>query len=561
MKKTEYGKNARIKLNSGVNKLSEAVKTTLGPAGRNVVIKLEDQEPFATKDGVTVAGAFESDDVIEQVGIEAAKKVSADTDAKTGDGTTTATVIAQYILEKGLSFPKQLNLLDVKKGIDKASKKVVELLKEKAINIQDDLEQLYNVAMVSSNYDEEVSKAVLEAFKISGKQGIVNIKRSKDLNTTVTSVKGMNLPTGFKSREYINNYEDEVCEFENAMVFLTNKKIVEITPNFEYLFSYCSENQIPLLIICKDMDVLFENMLIKNLRNGSIKVCVCKAPGFGEEQKDLIYDISCALGCKPFIEDGPLDFEELTEKQIEELIPVSEEVFVSAQNLSIKGKESLKDEMEARADMLREQIEKHTNSYEKSILQARISRLTDGIAFIHIGAYTDLEFVEKQHRIQDALYAVKYANEEGILPGGGSALFSISKTLKAFAPLNKSEAYGFEIISEAIRMPLIQICKNAGRIIEYENKNLINRIIEFLTKNDEDYIDEEMVLAIEKNFNYGFDVKTYEVKDMMKANIIDPLRVTRVAVENAASISGLLLTTECVIVDSESYRKRRYYNE
>jgi len=558
MKITEYGSDARTQLSSGVNELSKAVKSTLGPAGRNVLIKLKDQEPFSTKDGVTVAGAFGSSDPVKQVAIEAIQKVSQDTDDKTGDGTTTATVLAQYILKKGLSFPSGLNLLDIKKGIDLCSIDIVKKLEELKTDSKDE-DILKQVALVSSNYDEEVSNAVIEAFKLSGKQGVVNIKRSRDTKTNVFAIKGMTFPCGYRSRDFITDYENEICEFEDALVLITNKKIITGTPNLDFLYEHCSKNDVPLLIICKDMDIMYQNMIIQNKRKGAIRVCVVRAPGFGNQQEDLLYDLGVALGKDPFIENGSLDFDKIDQESLLEYIPVSKKVFVSEQTMSIHASEEQTEKMELRADILRDKLEEHQNAYEKSQVQARISRLTNGIAIIAIGSSTDLEFVEKQHRIQDALYAVKSAYNEGIVPGGGAALFTISNLLTK--PSNKSKAYGYQIMIEAIRMPLIQICSNAGKIIEHENVSFIQRVINFFTKSKEDYIDENKVFAMSKNFNFGFNVITEEIENMMISNIIDPVKVTRVAVENAASISGLLLTTECVIIDKDAYSKKELYNE
>jgi chaperonin GroEL len=559
MTKTEYGGDARAILSSGVCDLSRAVKVTLGPSGRNVLIKKsKDEDAFSTKDGVTVANSYFSKDSIKQLAIEVIQKVASETDGTAGDGTTTATVIAEYILKMGLNFPSRLNLLDIKKGIDLCTKEVIDILIERAVDCKDEV-SLHKVAMISSNYDQIISDAVINAFKISGKQGIVNIKRSRDSRTFVSSMKGMNLPGGYRSRDYMNNYEDEVCEFENAFVYMTNKKIQMVTPNLEYLLNYVAEENKQLLIICKDMDILVSNMLIQQKRKGAIQVCVCRSPGFGLEQEELLRDIGVALGKDPFIENEAIDFDTLSQSELLEYIPTSPAILVTAQNLSIKSNDSQEEAMEGRADVLREQINTKHNAYEKSQLQARISRLTDGIAFIHIGANTDIEFVEKQHRIQDALYAVKSANQEGVVPGGGSALFTISNEINK--PENKSLAYGYEIIIQAIRMPLIQICENAGKTIRLEKPSLFDRFENLLHGKREDLISENEIEQMSRFFNYGYNVKTYSVENMMSSKIIDPVKVTRVALQNASSIAGLLLTTECVIVDEDAYRPTHLYNE
>lgn len=558
MKRTEYGSSARVQLNSGVSKLSRAVKSTLGPSGRNVLIKREGEKPFSTKDGVTVAGEFSSNDPIEQMAIETIQMVSENTDNVTGDGTTTASVLAEYILKRGLDFPDHLNLLDIKRGIDQCVIEVVKLLKHYAKECVGE-EQLKQVALISSNYDQEVADIVIDAFRISGKQGVVNIKRSRTYDSNVTSIKGMNLPMGYRSKDYINDFENEVCDFRNPYVYMTNKKIDIVTDNLNVLLERVAQEQSELLIICKDMDVLVSNMLIQNKRKGAIKVCVVRAPGFGSEQEELLRDIGTVLGMAPFIENEAIDFDEIDPEAIWDYIPRAESVVVSDQNTSITGSDKNIPLMDARADILRAQIGEHTNSYEKSLLQTRISRLTDGIAFINIGSVSEMEFIEKQHRIQDALYAVKSAYSEGVVPGGGAALFSISKMIKF--PEDESLSYGFEIVTKAIQMPLIQICENAGIYIEHEKQGFFSRLLDRIMGRTKEYLSEFLVNAMYNRFNYGLNVKSYEVEDMFEAGIIDPVKVTRVALENAASVSGLLLTTECVIVDDKAYEERRYYNE
>lgn len=559
MTKTEYGSDARAKLSSGVEDLSKAVKVTLGPSGRNVLIKKSrEEDAFSTKDGVTVANSYLSSDPIKQLAIEVIQKVASETDGTAGDGTTTATVIAEYILKKGLNFPKRLNLLDIKKGIDQCTNKVIDILTDRSIACKDEI-SLHRVAMISSNYDQIISDAVIEAFKISGKQGIVNIKRSRDSKTFVSAMKGMNMPGGYRSRDYMNNYEDEVCEFENAFVYMTNKKIQMVTPNLEYLLNYVAEENKQLLIICKEMDILVSNMLIQQKRKGAIQVCVCRSPGFGAEQEELLRDIGIALGTPPFIENEAIDFDELPQNELLNHIATSPAILVTAQNLSIKSNDSEEDAMHGRADSLRSQIETKHNAYEKSQLQARISRLTDGIAFINIGANTDIEFVEKQHRIQDALYAVKSANQEGVVPGGGAALFTISDEI--IKPDNKSLAYGYEIIIQAIKMPLIQICENAGKTIRLKKPSLLEKLENLLHGKRDDLILENDVLHMSGFFNYGYNVKTESVENMIDSKIIDPVKVTRVALQNASSIAGLLLTTECVIVEEDAYRPIHLSNE
>jgi chaperonin GroEL len=540
MKEIIYSNDARMKLRSGVNKIAKAVKVTLGPSGRNVLISnSQETRPFSTKDGVTVAGQIWSDDPIEQVAIESLQDIANNTDESVGDGTTTATVIAEAIIEAGLNTPKHINLLDMKRGIDQAVKFIVELLKKNATDIQEDDKMLKQVALISSNYDEEIADIVFRAFKTAGKQGVVNIKRSRDFVTHLTTIEGMTLPTGYRSKYYVNDHANDTCVMEQPYVFMTNQKIGKFAEtNFGHLVQQVSEFDGSLLIICPDMDQAVSDMLIRNVTNGALKACVVRAPGFGNEQTELLRDLGVVLGKEPFLENEGIQFEDIAKDDIFKYIPQSEGANVGEQITSIKGAYGLDEKqdkivhemMEARAEALRVELSNTTTAYEKSQLQRRISRITDGIAYINIGAKSDTEFLEKQARIQDSLYAIKSAYEEGIIPGGGSALLSAS--LLEFGSKSSDEAaeYGTSILSQAIRQPFLQIIENVG--VELTNKELN---------------------VCEKNFVSGFDAKTGKVSnDMIKSGIIDPVKVTRIALESATSIAGMLLTTECVVVNKSN---------
>lgn len=563
MKHIEYSDDARQKLLSGVEKIAKAVKVTLGPSGRNVFIRNKGEErPFSTKDGVTVAGQVSSVDAIEMAAIESMQDVANSADASAGDGTTTATILAEAILKEGLNFPEGLNLLDIKKGIDKAVKVIVEELKANAIQCSHNLELLYQTALVSSNYDKEVAQIVTDAFKVAGKQGVVNLKRSRSNESYLTTIKGMTLPMGYRAVYYVNDNENDTANLDKPYVFMTNEKITEVSPNFGHLLEQIHNNQDSLLIICKDIDPSVSDMLLRNKVDSGFKVCVCTAPGFGNEQADMLKDLGTVLGKQPFIENGPISFNDLPMEKIFDYIPQSEAVVIGKHTSSVKGAlnhtEEIDSQMEARANYLREQLEKHKTEYEKNVIQTRISRLTDGIAYINIYAVSETEYIEKQHRIQDALYAVKSASEEGIIPGGGAALLSLSNM--KINSLNDSIQYGIDIVMKAIKRPFYQILENVGTETEVRvKKDFLSRVLFYTLKPfmlNQRLIDEEDLEYCISSFNTGYDAKREEVvPDMIARGIIDPVKVTRTALENAASISGMLLTTECLIVDDSVYDK------
>lgn len=539
----QYDAAARDLLLQGVKEISKAVRVTLGPSGKNVLIRQKgDQAPFATKDGVTVAAHISSKNEISQLAIESVQQVANAADGLAGDGTTTATILTEAIFTLGSVVPKEgINLLDLKKGIDLYTRNIIKELKELSTPCKD-LDKLKEVALISSNGDEEISQIVIDAYKVAGNQGVVNIKRSRTHETYLTTIEGMNLPTGYLSPYFVTDLGADIVEFDNPYIYMTNEKIDSVTDNLNHLLSYISQNQKSLLIICKDIDISVLGMLVENKTKGILRVAVCKAPGFGEEQNDMLRDLGTVMGKFPFLENEGIDFNEISlekEDDIKKYIPQSTAVLLTKDRLSIKGPKGLTEEeydliekaKETRAQMLSDSLTKKTNEYERSIIQTRISRLRDGIAYINIGAIGEMDYIEKQHRIQDSLYAVKSAAEEGIIAGGGTALLFLSR--KEIKHKNKSVLAGMNVVRNAIREPFIQILNNVGI---------------FLKKPIFD--------SIKENYNYGIDARTGEFEyDMIKSGIIDPVKVTRVALENAAAVAGMLLTTECVIVDDDVYTK------
>jgi chaperonin GroEL len=539
MIKTLYGDDARRKLLSGVSLIARAVKVTLGPSGRNALIRNEfERRPFSTKDGVTVAGQIGSEDPFEMVAIESMQDIANNADMKAGDGTSTATILGEAILARGVEFPTHLNLLDIKRGIDEAVLIVVEQLHKRAVIIKDDDAKLKQVALIASNYDEECADIVFDAFQVAKNQGIARIARSRTYDTYLETIEGMVLPMGYRSRAFVNDYETDTAVLKEPYVFMTNTRVSDVSDNMDFLLSHIAEHDLSLMIICKEIDPHILAMLAEEAARKRINVCVCRAPGFGNEQEELLRDLGVILGKQPFIENEGLEFDKLAHEDIMGHIPQCLEITVGEQTTAFK--EAFVDEavasdiekaIEGRANKLREEVINAKTPYEISLLQARISRLTDGIAAIFIGARSDTEYTEKQARIQDALYAIKAAYQEGVIPGGGAALLSLSKLDFDSKSGNESIAYGAEIVFKAIREPFFQILENVG----------IN-------------LNEEVIEECEREFNTGFDAKNRGVQlNMIDAGIMDPVKVTRVALENAASIAGMMLTTECLVVNTKSY--------
>lgn len=563
MKKIIRDQEAIDKIKEGASLMSGAVSVTLGPSGANVMIRNSgDRHPFSTKDGVTVANEIFSEDPFVMSVIESFQEIAKNTDQTSGDGTSTATVIANAIIQGGFkAMLEENNILDVKKGIDQTVSLIVNMIKELSQSVEGDLDWLKKIAMVSSNYDETISEIVTKAFKTAGKQGVVRIKRSSENRSYVTSIKGMALPMGFNSVYYVNNFDNNTCVFESCRVFITEKKITKMTPNFEALLNECAEKDEPLLIVCKDIDPIITDMFLRNKRDAGFKICVCKAPGFGNEHKDHLLDLATALGGTAFLENDSFNFEDLKVEQIFDHVAISEEVTVGEHTTSLKGplffdktrevppseendnegfteviktaedqEEQVKLDVEGRVAFLRSELEKKITVYEKGIIQSRISRLSDGIAYIYISSFSETEYKEKQARVQDALYAVKGANAEGILPGGGTALLSISKTVFESKSKNESMQIGSNIVLDAIRAPFFQILENVGAPITFSDLN-----------------------KCEQSFDLGFNAKTEKIENLKDSGIVDPAKVTRVALENAASIAGMLLTTKYMIVDDSVY--------
>ena len=539
MKKIVYGSEAREGLLRGLTIIERAVKVTLGPSGSNVLMRHKGEaRPYSTKDGVTVAREVGSNDALEMMAIESVQDVANKSDEVAGDGTTTATVLAAAIFREGFKLSQDLNRLDLKRGIDKAVELIVDKLAEVSIDVEGNDEMLRQVALISSNNDHEIADLVVDAYKAAGKQGVVNIKRSRTYKTFLSTIQGMNLPMGYNSPYFVTNSDTETCEFDETYVYMSNEPLMSVSKNFNKLLETANEEMASLLIIVPKIDDVVTSMLVQNAMKANFKVCVCVAPDFGDEQVKTLGDIACALGKPAFILGDGIQFNDLSEDEVMQYIPKAKGVSVGLQFTSIKGvagtKEyrlKVREEMEKRAESLRNKIEITPTPYEKQNLNMRISRLTDGVAYINLGAYSDTEFIEKQHRVNDSLHATKNAVQEGIIPGGGTTLLSLSESVKFKGIENKSFIEGFNIVLRAIKKPFFQIIDNVG--------------VEICDKEIKACIDE---------MAFGYDARNkIFVKNMIEKGIIDPVKVTRTALQNAGSIAGMLLTTECVLVDTSVY--------
>lgn len=538
MKLINFDKESRQHLSEGVKLLSKAVKTTLGPSGRTVLIKSSfEGDAFSTKDGVTVAANVESSNPFEMIAIDAMREVAKNADNLAGDGTTTATILAEAIFLEALQYADSSNLIMIKKGIEEAARIIVDEIKNNKTDCTGNSEILREVAMISSNYDEVISDVVLRAFEVSGDQGVVNIQRSRTSETFLKQIDGMVLPGGFMSTTYINNKEAAACEFVEPFVLITNRKIDG--SNDDYLgriIEILGEHHLPLVIICNEIqDDIFEHINL-GVQKKAIQVCICKGPEFGNEQAETMKDLSVVLGIDGFMEDEGVNTNDLVIETLDDVIkyiPRADSMFITQKSITLKKEpndEEHKTTIKNRADRLREEVKTLNTSYEKARIQTRISRLTNGVAYINIGAMSDIEFTEKQHRIQDSLYAVKYANEEGIIPGGGSLLFKLSFMPFSSKSLNPDVHLGAEILLKALREPLLQIARNVGHEFTDKEINMIHDIKDF-----------------------GYNAVSNQVENMMDAKIYDPVKVVRSSIENAVSIAAMLLTTECVIVNEKAY--------
>ena len=523
-KEIKFNIQAREELKKGVDELADAVKVTLGPKGRNVIIEKKFGAPHITKDGVTVAKEIELEDPFQNMGAQLVKEVASKTGDDAGDGTTTATVLAQAIVNVGLkNVAAGANPMDLKRGIDKAVAKVVEGIKAQAQEVGDDFEKIESVARISANNDSEIGQLIAEAMKKVKKEGVITVEEAKGTDTTVDIVEGMQFDRGYISPYFVTNTEKMECEMDTPYILIYDKKISALKDMLPVLEATAQTGR-PLLIIAEDVDSEALATLVVNRLRGSLKICAVKAPGFGDRRKEMLEDIAVLTGGVVISEEKGLNLESTTI----EMLGRAEKITVNKENTTIVNGMGSKDSIAARVAQIKAQIETTTSDYDREKLQERLAKLAGGVAVLYIGAASEVEMKEKKDRVDDALSATRAAIAEGIVPGGGVAYIRCIPALDGLKGANEDETTGIEIVKRAIEEPLRQITANAG----VEGAVVVQKVKDG-----------------EGDFGYNARTDTYE--NFFAAGVIDPAKVTRVALENAASIAGMFLTTECVIADKK----------
>lgn len=523
-KEIKFDIKAREELKKGVDELANAVKVTLGPKGRNVIVDKKFGAPHITKDGVTVAKAVELEDEFQNMGAQLVKEVASKTGDDAGDGTTTATVLAQAIINVGLkNVAAGANPIDLKRGIDKAVAKVVEGIKAQTQEVDDDLAKIENVARVSANNDAEIGKLIADAMGKVKKEGVITIEEAKGTDTTVKVVEGMQFDRGYISPYFVTNTEKMECEMDNPYILLYDKKISALKDMLPVLEAVAQSGR-PLLIIAEDVDSEALATLVVNRLRGSLKICAVKAPGFGDRRKEMLEDIAILTHGVVISEDKGLKLDMAT---VDEL-GSAEKVTVDKENTTIVNGNGDKELIAERVAQIKAQIEKTTSDYDREKLQERLAKLAGGVAVLYVGAPSEVEMKEKKDRVDDALSATRAAVAEGIVPGGGVAYMRCVAALENFHGDNDDENTGIQIVKRAIEEPLRQIVANAG----LEGAIIVQNVKD--GKGD-----------------YGYNARSGKYENFFESGVIDPAKVTRVALENAASIAGMFLTTECVIAEKK----------
>ncbi len=513
---------ARNKMKKGVDTLADAVKVTLGPKGRNVVIDKKFGAPAITKDGVTVAKEIELEDAIENMGAQMLKEVASKTNDVAGDGTTTATVLAQAIISEGLkNVAAGANPMDLKRGIDKAVTNVVASLKKQAQKVGNDNEKIEQVGTISANNDNEIGKLIAEAMAKVGKEGVITVEESKNTDTHVDVVEGMQFDRGYLSPYFVTNTEKMQAEFDNPYILIFDKKISTMKDIISILEKVVQQGR-PLILIAEDVDGEALATLVVNKLRGSLKVAAVKAPGFGDRRKEMLQDIAVLTGGVVISEEQGYKLENADFSYLGQ----AESITIDKDNTTIVGGKGKKADIVARVNQIKAQLDVTTSDYDKEKLQERLAKLSGGVAVLYVGAASELEMKEKKDRVDDALHATRAAVEEGIVPGGGTAFVRAIAALEKVEGDNADENTGISIIRKSLEAPIRTIVENAG----LEGSIVVNKIKE-------------------GKGAYGFNARTEKYEDLLKAGVIDPTKVSRVALENAASIAGMLLTTECVIAD------------
>lgn len=523
-KEIKFNIEAREMLKSGVDQLANAVKVTLGPKGRNVILEKKFGAPHITKDGVSVAKDIELEDPFENMGAQLVKEVASKTGDDAGDGTTTATVLAQSIVREGLkNVTAGANPMDLKRGIDKAVAAVVANIKSQAKEVGDDFDKIEQVARISANNDAEIGRLIAEAMKKVSKEGVITIEEAKGTDTHIEVVEGMQFDRGYLSAYFVTNTEKMEVEMENPYILIHDKKISSLKEMLPILEAAVQAGR-PLLIIAEDLDGEALTTLVVNRLRASLKICAVKAPGFGDRRKEMLQDIAILTGGTVISEEQGLSLETTTL----EMLGTAEKITVSKDDTTIVNGKGQKNEIDERVAQIKAQIAKTTSDYDREKLQERLAKLAGGVAVLYVGAPSEVEMKEKKDRVDDALSATRAALEEGTVPGGGVAYIRALSALENLEGDTQEENLGIQIVRRAIEEPLRQIVFNAGK----EGAVVVQKVRE-------------------GSDDYGYNARTDQYENFYRSGVIDPAKVTRVALENAASIAGMFLTTECVIADKK----------
>ncbi|MEZ7837284.1 MAG: chaperonin GroEL [Flavobacteriales bacterium] len=523
-KNIKFDIEARTGLKAGVDALANAVKVTLGPKGRNVVIARKFGAPIVTKDGVTVAKEIELKDPIENMGAQMVKEVASKTADVAGDGTTTATVLAQALISEGMrNVSSGANPMDLKRGMDKASVAIVKHLQKMSQEVGNDNSKIEQVATISANNDNTIGVLIAQAMKIVGNEGVITVEEAKGMDTTVTTVEGMQFDRGYLSPYFVTNPEKMEVELESPFILIHDKKISNMKDLLPVLEETAKSGR-PLLIIAEDVDGEALAALVVNKIRGSLKIAAVKAPGFGDRRKAILQDIATLTGGQVISEETGLKLENTS---VDDL-GTAEKITIDKDNTTIVNGAGDKASINARIGQIKAQIETTTSDYDKEKLQERLAKLAGGVAVLYVGAATEVEMKEKKDRVDDALHATRAAIEEGIIPGGGTAYIRAASKISKLEGVNNDETTGIKIVIRAIEEPLRQIVANAGG----EGAVVVNAVRD-------------------GKADFGYNARTEIYEDLYKAGVIDPTKVARVALENAISISGMMLTTACVISDFE----------
>ena len=522
-KDIKFDIEAREGLKRGIDALANAVKVTLGPKGRNVIISKSFGSPQVTKDGVSVAKEIELEDALENMGAQMVKEVASKTNDLAGDGTTTATVLAQAIVKEGLkNVASGANPMDLKRGIDKAVVKIVEHLAKQAKEVGSSSEKIKQVASISANNDETIGELIAQAFEKVGKEGVITVEEAKGTDTYVDVVEGMQFDRGYLSPYFVTDSEKMVAELDRPYILLYDKKISTMKDLLPVLEPVAQSGK-PLLIIAEDIDGEALATLVVNKLRGTLRIAAVKAPGFGDRRKAMLEDIAILTGGTVIAEERGFTLENATV----DMLGTAERVSIDKDNTTIVNGAGKSEDIKARTAQIKAQIENTTSDYDREKLQERLAKLSGGVAVLYIGAASEVEMKEKKDRVDDALHATRAAVEEGIVAGGGIALLRAKNALAKIKPVNADEETGIKIILKALEAPLRTIVENAG----VEGSVIVSKVLESSRE------------------AFGYNAKSGQYTDMFRAGIIDPKKVTRVALENAASVAGMILTTECALVD------------